>query len=60
MRRDKEFGLAIKEDEYEFVDPRPEEMKHVAMEDLSGVTIDWKMLTTARPAKKMDENFFSQ
>ena len=30
------------------------------MEDLSGVTIDWKMLTTSRPAKKMDENFFSQ
>merc|ERR1711953_658131 len=60
VRKDKATSLSIREEEYEFVDPRPEEMKHVAMEDLSGVTIDWKMLTTSRPAKKMDENFFSQ
>lgn len=59
-RRDREDGLAVREDEYEFVDPRPDEMKHVAMADLSGVSIDWKMLTTSRPAKKLDENFFSQ
>ena len=29
MRKDKVMALAIREDEYEFVDPRPEEMKHV-------------------------------
>ena len=59
-RKDREFGLSVKEEEYEFVDPRPQEMQTIAMEDLSGVSIDWHMLTTLRPTKKMDENFFSQ
>ena len=59
-RESREFGLAVREEEYEFVDPRPQEMQTIAMEDLSGVSIDWHMLTTLRPTKKMDENFFSQ
>ena len=29
MRKDKAMSLSIREEEYEFVDPRPEEMKHV-------------------------------
>ena len=29
MQRDKMMSLSIREEEYEFVDPRPEEMKHV-------------------------------
>ena len=29
VRKDRALPLAIREEEYEFVDPRPEEMKHV-------------------------------
>ena len=32
----------------------------VKMSDLSGVTIDWKMLTLARPKTKIDEQFFAK
>ena len=30
------------------------------MSELSEVSIDWKMLTIARPEKKLDELFYSQ
>ena len=60
---------------YEFADPCPAEMREVGrlkifsfqlccaqvnMSDLSGVTIDWKMLTVARPNNKIDEQFFAK
>ena len=32
----------------------------VPISELSEVSIDWKMLTTARPEKKMDEKLYTQ
>ena len=45
---------------YEFADPCPESMRAVNISDLSGVNINWKMLTLARPDNKTDEEIFSK
>jgi hypothetical protein len=35
-------------------------MSGVRLDDLSGVDIHWKMLTTVRPKSKMEEEMFSR
>jgi len=45
---------------YAFMDPVPAEVRNVSLADLIGVDIDWKMLTTARPRSRLDEEFFSR
>ncbi len=45
---------------YQFADPCPESMRGVKIADLSSVDINWKMLTLARPANKVDEEIFSK
>uniref|UniRef100_A0A8D8ZDX3 Uncharacterized protein n=1 Tax=Cacopsylla melanoneura TaxID=428564 RepID=A0A8D8ZDX3_9HEMI len=55
----KEIHKSRKED-YPFVDPCPFEMKSIRLEDLSGVSIQWRMLTSLRPKVKYDEDYFSR
>ncbi|XP_066156897.1 uncharacterized protein [Euwallacea fornicatus] len=45
---------------YQFMDPLPMEMQSLSIDDLAGVSIDWKMLTTLRPKSKVEENYFSR
>ena len=45
---------------FQFSDPCPKSMRHVRIEDLSSVDINWKMLTLARPTSKIDEDIFSK
>ncbi|XP_060535135.1 uncharacterized protein LOC132707339 [Cylas formicarius] len=45
---------------YAFANPLPVEMQGLRLDDLSAVTIDWKMLTTERPKTKTEENYFSR
>lgn len=45
---------------YTFLDPLPQEMKNLNINDLANVSIDWKMLTTQRPKSKVEEDFFSR
>ncbi|XP_030765910.1 uncharacterized protein LOC115889950 [Sitophilus oryzae] len=45
---------------YQFMNPLPVEMQNLKIDDLAGVSIDWRMLTTLRPKSKMEENFFSR
>ncbi|KAF7271196.1 hypothetical protein GWI33_015902 [Rhynchophorus ferrugineus] len=45
---------------YQFMNPLPLEMQSLKINDLAGVTIDWRMLTTLRPKSKMEENYFSR
>lgn len=45
---------------YTFMDPLPQEMKGLNIDDLANVSIDWKMLTTQRPKSKVEEDFFSK
>ena len=79
-KKDSVMPFKIRENEYDFVDPCPQEMKQVMSDawplanplhptpcgvqvpisELSEVSIDWKMLTTARPEKKMDEKLYTQ
>lgn len=77
-KKDSVMPFKIRENDYDFVDPCPQEMKQVAVpaamlslhptccgfqvpiSELSEVSIDWKMLTTARPEKKMDEKLYTQ
>ena len=74
-KKDSVMPLKIRENDYDFVDPCPQEMKQVRgghpyilhavvwqvpISELSEVSIDWKMLTTARPEKKMDEKLYTQ
>ena len=78
-KKDSVMPFKIRENEYDFVDPCPQEMKQVRggqlpccplhptrcgvqvpISELSEVSIDWKMLTTARPEKKMDEKLYTQ
>ncbi|XP_049957143.1 uncharacterized protein LOC126473858 [Schistocerca serialis cubense] len=46
--------------EYSYANPVPPDMRSVALEDLSPVPIDWKMLTSVRPRSKVDEELFSR
>ncbi|KAK9891992.1 hypothetical protein WA026_017470 [Henosepilachna vigintioctopunctata] len=50
---------ALKEP-YAFLDPLPNEMSSLKIGELATVSIDWKMLTSARPKTKMEENYFSR
>ena len=77
-KKDSVMPFKIRENDYDFVDPCPQEMKQVRgghwpapyilhavvwqvpISELSEVSIDWKMLTTARPEKKMDEKLYTQ
>ena len=74
-KKDGVMPFKIRENDYDFVDPCPQEMKQVRgghsyilhavvwqvpISELSEVSIDWKMLTTARPEKKMDEKLYTQ
>ena len=82
-KKDSVMPFKIRENDYDFVDPCPQEMKQVMpgqgvrgvapytnilhavvwqvpISELSEVSIDWKMLTTARPEKKMDEKLYTQ
>lgn len=65
--RDKKFkfktgkkDLKAAKKAYTFLDPLPQEMKNLVIDDLAKVTIDWKMLTTERPKSKVEEDFFSR
>ncbi|XP_066992332.1 uncharacterized protein [Anabrus simplex] len=46
--------------DYSYGNPIPPDMRSVALEDLSSVPIDWKMLTSIRPRLKMEEEMFSK
>ncbi|XP_047740148.1 uncharacterized protein LOC125179063, partial [Hyalella azteca] len=43
-----------------YSDPRPEAMRGLHMPDFYQVDIDWRMLTTARPKSKLEEEVFSR
>lgn len=65
--RDKKFkfktgkrDLKFTKEVYSFMDPLPQEMKNLSIDDLARVSIDWKMLTTQRPKNKTEEDFFSR
>lgn len=47
-------------EEYTFMNPIPVEMRNLDLDDLAGVSIDWKMLTTQRPKTKLEEEYFSR
>ncbi|CAG9856955.1 unnamed protein product [Phyllotreta striolata] len=49
-----------KKEKYSFMDPLPNEMKNLKMEDLISVPIDWKMLTNLRPKSKTEEALYSR
>lgn len=55
-KRDFKFTKEV----YAFMDPLPQEMKNLNIDDLANVSIDWKMLTTQRPKSKVEEDFFSR
>ncbi|KAI5755812.1 hypothetical protein M8J77_019839 [Diaphorina citri] len=52
--------LKAQKEEYPFADPCPTEMKPIKLVDLSGVSIQWRMLTSLRPKLKYDEDYFSR
>lgn len=52
--------LKVTKERYTFMDPLPQEMKNLVIDDLANVSIDWKMLTTSRPKSKVEEDFFSR
>ena len=56
----KKQSLFFPQEPYQFADPCPESMRDVKISDLSSVDINWKMLTLARPANKVDEEIFSK
>lgn len=65
--RDKDFkfktnkkDLKISNENYNFANPIPTEMRGVNLQDLIAVPIDWRMLTTLRPKAKIDEDYFSR
>ena len=43
-----------------FLNPIPEPMDRLDLNDFSGTDIDWKMLTLLRPKSSSDEQFFSK
>ncbi|XP_050301310.1 uncharacterized protein LOC126739596 [Anthonomus grandis grandis] len=45
---------------YLFMNPLPVEMQELKIDDLAGVSIDWRMLTTKRPKSRVEENYFSR
>lgn len=45
---------------YNYMDPFPQEMASIVLMDLCTIQIDWKMLTTARPKTKTEEEYFSK
>ncbi|XP_044747533.1 uncharacterized protein LOC123308769 [Coccinella septempunctata] len=65
--KDKSFKLksckndlkAMKE-KYPFLNPLPNELSSLKISDLAAVSIDWRMLTSARPKTKIEENYFSR
>lgn len=63
--RDKDFSFRPskrenKQQDYAYANPIPPDMRSVALEDLSPVAIDWKMLTSIRPKSKLEEEMFSR
>ena len=45
---------------HSYADPIPVAMQSVRILDLATVDINWKMLTVARPATKLDEEYFTK
>ena len=45
---------------YPYPNPVPPALRFIEMKDLLSTDIDWKMLTMARPAAKIDEDFYSR
>lgn len=43
-----------------FADPVPQEMSNIVLMELCNIQIDWRMLTTARPKTKLEEDYFSK
>lgn len=65
--KDKKFKFKIGKKElkeaketYPFLDPLPQGMGELSIDDLASVSIDWKMLTTNRPKTKVEEEMFSR
>lgn len=52
--------LKVMKEPYPFMDPLPQEMRELSINDLANVAIDWKMLTTVRPKSKIEEEMFSR
>lgn len=45
---------------FDYADPMPASMRSVNVEELSRVSIPWRMLTTARPENSAEEEFFNR
>uniref|UniRef100_A0A336LXV4 CSON007785 protein n=1 Tax=Culicoides sonorensis TaxID=179676 RepID=A0A336LXV4_CULSO len=45
---------------YTYMDPVPQEMASIVLMELCTIQIDWRMLTTARPKTKTEEEYFSK
>ncbi|XP_045464352.1 uncharacterized protein LOC123673748 [Harmonia axyridis] len=52
--------LKAMKDKYPFLNPLPNELSSLKISDLASVSIDWRMLTSARPKTKSEENYFSR
>ncbi|XP_055385915.1 uncharacterized protein LOC129614956 [Condylostylus longicornis] len=50
----------IRDINYTYMDPIPNEMRSIHLVELCSVPIDWKMLTTLRPKAKIEEEYFSK
>lgn len=48
------------ENSYSYMDPVPQEMSSIVLMELCNIQIDWRMLTTARPKTKIEEDYFSK
>lgn len=52
--------LRAMKEKYPFLNPLPNELNSLKISDLAAVSIDWRMLTSARPKTKAEENYFSR
>lgn len=43
-----------------YINPLPQSMIHLNLNDFCGTEIDWKMLTLSRPSTKLEEDYFSK
>lgn len=46
--------------DFPFPDPVPVSMRHVDIQELSQVDIEWRMLTLCRPSSKLEEDIFTR
>jgi hypothetical protein len=52
--------ISIPDSRISYINPLPQSMSHLNLNDFCGTEIDWKMLTLSRPSTKLEEDYMSK